>query len=84
MANFSTATDLIRTWFQGEAQEFNAAHENLMADVGEWVLAAYLQGYEEGYEEGNAEGFDEGESEGKSDGYDEGYEDARVEFENDF
>ncbi len=81
MAKYRVADDLIRAWFQGEALEFKGAQEDLMAIVGEWVLAAYLQGHEEGLEEGLEVGHEEGGEEGHQDGYDEGYEDAKAEYE---
>jgi flagellar biosynthesis/type III secretory pathway protein FliH len=81
--DFRTADELIRSWFQEEAKAFNAAHEDLMVDVGEWVLAAYLQGHEDGYNQGEDRGYNSGQEEGRQEGYDEGYDDAKAEFETD-
>ena len=89
--NFRTADELIRSWFQAEAAEFESGVGelgNFKDFVEEWVLAAYLQGHEDGYEQGHDEGFqegyDDGEAEGNINSYDDGYDDARAEFDNDW
>ena len=79
--DYSTADDLIRSWFTGEAQEFGGVVENLREVIGQLVFSAYLKGHEDGYEQGERDGYNTGQEIGKSNGYDEGYDDAKAEFE---